>query len=675
MSTAVPPFVVNSSGGDSDIVLAAASRDLTGSRLFQYYMESFFKIPKDIKNDIIYCQRALKAHIKVHQMVLDVFQQQPDADPQQKKRIIDELESEIYEINAEQNFLLLRLRRVIDQFYKMLKKNGIPTDVSATNAMVSSEIVPLISDTSVEIIPITVTYRSSEEKLIEKYFEVQKDPQSEVMTTVVSPPPSPSQLRKKEPANCVEIINLDDDGNILEQIVKTQQQRGQRGQKREYPNSGGSVIGTANTNNNGESLLKKFEMAVTCANASQTSLLKPMNQRVINETVVTPIPVVMPDIKSKMDKGTTLAEIYNQRRQEKEEEQPVSTNVKMSRMNLRQALKRAQAAVRGPAAAVAAAAPLPPPPPPPPQPIAVVPTKPPATKGRPSKASIAAAAAAAAAAAKLRKSPEVSSSSEEGTPERGPTPPHAYWPDELEETRTKAEEYGQEMFLRIFDLYTPEVYAHMQQRRSKRRRRCVQNNSYHYGASGTNYHEPETKKKRKAFLLSPQVKKAIPNKRNKRRSADNASDINSAPPSRSASSSPQDDKRTCNECFKGGYILEQCEQCKSHYHPQCQREEDAPTTQDPKEILSQTKICPTCKRSNDKLLQKEILLNKELQNTAHALELKLAQEKDRREVLQRTGKMYKIQMNSLFKIVDSLKSDNTHGNVTTKSTRSTGHII
>lgn len=357
----------------------------------------------------------------------------------------------------------------------MLKKNGIPTDVNATNAMVSSEIVPLISDTSVDIQPITVTHRNSEEKLIEKYFEVQREPQA-----VASPPPSPpTHLHKKEMANCVEIINLDDDGNIMEQIAKTQQQR-QRGQKRVYPQSTVSSSSSSSNahNNNGESLLKKFEMVMTSPSGPQTSLLKPMNQRVVNETV----PPIVTDVKTKLEKTSTLAEIYNQRRQEKEEEQPVSTNVKMSRMNLRQALKRAQAAVRGPAA-VAVSAPLPPPPPPPPQPVAVVPTKPPATKGRPSKAAIAAAAAAAAAAAKLRKSPEVSSSSEEGTPERGPTPPHAYWPDELEETRTKAEEYGQEMFLRIFDLFTPEVYAHMQQRRSKRRRRCVQNNSYHYGVS------------------------------------------------------------------------------------------------------------------------------------------------------------------------------------------------
>lgn len=37
----------------------------------------------------------------------------------------------------------------------------------------------------------------------------------------------------------------------------------------------------------------------------------------------------------------------------------------------------------------------------------------------------------------------------------------------------------------------------------------------------------------------------------------------------------------------------------------------------------------------------------------------MAEEKDRHEVLQRTGKMYKIQMNKLFKIVNSLKTEST----------------
>lgn len=44
------------------------SLEVSGKHLFQYYLEGFFKIPKDISHDIIYCQRALKAHIKVHQV-------------------------------------------------------------------------------------------------------------------------------------------------------------------------------------------------------------------------------------------------------------------------------------------------------------------------------------------------------------------------------------------------------------------------------------------------------------------------------------------------------------------------------------------------------------------------------------------------------------------------------
>ncbi|XP_013107082.2 immunoglobulin A1 protease autotransporter isoform X1 [Stomoxys calcitrans] len=675
------PLVANngSSSNAASSTMGVPSRDMTGSSLFQYYMESFFKIPREIKNDIIYCQRALKAHIKVHQMVLEVFQQQPDADPQQKKRIIDELESEIYEINAEQNFLLMRLRRVIDEFYKMLKKNGIPTDVNATNAIVSKEIVPYISDGKLDITPFNVMFRNTEEKLIEKYFEVQKDGQEE---KPVTPPPPPAP--KTEP-RCMEVINLDDDGNVIEQKISKPLSR-QRAHKRDHPSASES----------GESLLKSVNMGYS-GNLPQKSLLKPMNQRVANETVP------QAEVKLKTNKNSILDDVYyNQRSKDEKEEKPVelpvSTNVRMSRLNLRQALKRAQAAVRGPTAATATITAFAPPPPPPP-PVHTQTTvvassnqKPAMPKGRPSKATLAAAAAAAAAvASSTRKSPDISSSSEEGTPERGPTPPHAYWPDELEETRTNADEYGQEMFLQIFDLFTPEVQAQMQQRRSKRRRRCVQNNNYHYGsqAGATGSNEPEPKKKRKAFLLSPQVKKALPSKRNKRRSADNASDINSVPPSRSASSSPQDDKRTCNECFKGGYNLEQCDQCKSNYHPQCHREEDEvnnATSRDPKEFLKERKLCPVCKKNNAKLIKKEVLINKNLQNTAQDLELKMAEEKTRREVLQKTGKMYKIQMNNLFKIVNSLKSENigtsiqassftTSSKVSSSTTTGNDHVI
>lgn len=383
----------------------------------------------------------------------------------QKKIILDELESEIYEINAEQNFLFLRLRRIIDEFLKMLKKNDITPDATSTNAFISKEIVPLINDANLDILPINVNFRNTEEKLIEKYFEVQKE-QTEEMPCFDN----------------VEIIDLDDeDGNAVEEKVFKPHGKQKGVNRKEH-------LGNAVLSLNGESLLKNINTQM-----AQPSLLKPMSQRMTNDFMST-------DAQSKIIKAaTTLGDFYKQKKEEKEKpiELPVSTNVKMSRMNLRQALKRAQAAVRGPTAN--ASVPAPPPPPPPTlstlassssssssslnsnnTDVVVKKTAP--TKTRNTRAAVAAAAAAAAAVSGTsRKSPGVSSSSDGGTPERGNTPPHNYWPDEFEETRTKSEEYGQEMFLRLFDLFTPEIHAQLQQRRSKRRRRCVQNNNYHYG--------------------------------------------------------------------------------------------------------------------------------------------------------------------------------------------------
>uniref|UniRef100_A0A1B0B039 PHD-type domain-containing protein n=1 Tax=Glossina palpalis gambiensis TaxID=67801 RepID=A0A1B0B039_9MUSC len=559
----------------SKALSSASSRQLTGNRLFQIYLDNFFKLPKDIKNDIIYCQRAMKAHIKVHQMVLDVFQQQHDADPQQKKRILDELEAEICEINAEQHFLFLRVRRIIDEFHKTLQQNGIPIDTMATNNMVANEIVPHVNDSKIEIVPITVLFRSSEERLIEKYFEIQKE---------------------QKPC---EIIDLDDDGpsssrssRMLMEKKMDRVQDKYRGAKREYSPSAANAA-------NSESLLLNGRNG----NSNGQSLLKPMSQRMSVDTAT--------DMQPKITAAFSLREIYNQATKiqamatagpydtnEKPVELPVSTNVKMSRMNLRQALKRAQAAVRG---------------------------------------------------------PMTTSSSGECTPERGSTPPHSSWPDEIEETRTKVEEYGQEMFLRIFHLFTPEVHAQLQQRRSKRRRRCVQNN--HNIPPTVPVEQSDSKKKRKAFLLSPQVKKTLPNKKAKRRSAEKIDDAayerSLAPPSRSVSSSP-DDKRDCNECLKSGGILEQCDACKFFYHPTCHHKENDCEEINP--LKTEVKLCPTCRKIQEQLLEKELKKNENLEKKARDMELQLAKERDRHDILERTGKQYKIQMNTLLKFVDSIKT-------------------
>lgn len=380
----------------------------------------------------------------------------------------------------------------------MLIKNEIPIDAEATNAFISKQLVPKINDPNLLIVPSTVMARSDEEKLIEKYFEVQKDTKEHEQ---------------------MEVIDLDDDEvpHFNEPPLAHKTYIGCR--KREHNNS---------TSSERESLLKTLPGILA---VPQPSLLKPFNQRMSNDfmsvdvkpNVNNPIKTLGDLYKKKKEETLvqqkvghdlttvdvkpniikpmkTMGDMYQQKTEEKEKEieLPVSTNVKMSRLNLRQALKRAQAAVRGPTnVATPTPAPLPTPPLPPPPPPQL-PENPPSSsytavtevatkKSNSNKTRIARGTAAASAVASVasssgsRKSPVVSSSSEEGTPERGHTPPHNYWPDELEETRTKADEYGQEHFLGFFDLFRKELYAQMQQRRSKRRRRCVQNNNYHYG--------------------------------------------------------------------------------------------------------------------------------------------------------------------------------------------------
>lgn len=61
------------------------------------------------------------------------------------------------------------------------------------------------------------------------------------------------------------------------------------------------------------------------------------------------------------------------------------------------------------------------------------------------------------------------------------------------------------------------------------------------------------------------------------------------------------------------------------------------------------------------------MIHTNLQRCVQDLELQFAKEKDRHEILQRTGKSYKIQMNNLFKIVNSFKTESSSTTSTTNS--------
>ncbi|XP_053948063.1 uncharacterized protein LOC128856773 isoform X1 [Anastrepha ludens] len=619
------------------------------SRMFQYYLDNFFKFPKEIKNDIVYCQRSFKAHIKVHQMVIDVFQQEEDADPAQKQRILDEIESELYEINAEQHFLLLRLRRIIDEFTKLVKKNDVPMDYTATSAWISRELVPLVNDSSIEIFPATVLSRSTEQKLIEKYFEVQKE-------KVV-----------------YEIEDSDEEDNS---VILSNEMKGMRCIK----NNSNSTMFSENIPADGTCPLQS--PSENSNSLSQMSLLKPISQRMVgnvgmvsagfegfqdaskflqmnlieekntggnpeNMGLPSEDPPHLPDTLSKI--GDSLEPLIDL---------PVSKNVKISRLNLRQALNKARTENM---VAKAAANML-------------------ARSGPSSTSSIEtsaanhtakkyeirtraarnnASSAVSVATVSKERNTELNSSSEDSNPERIPTPPQPHLGFmEYGEERTLPEHYGQEMFLRLFQLFTPTVLVQMQQRRSKRKRRTVHNNEradFHYGRiEYGSYPPPE--KKRKAFLLSPQIKRVLQSKRPKRSNAEKSEDTL---PSRSSSSSP-DEKRCCNECLKSGDCFDQCIECKGYYHQLCHPEDDEKSTTYKKASVlenTQQKLCPACRRSQSRLVNKAEAQYQNLHSTAQELEKKLAHEKDRRASLQQESKMYKLQMRNLFNIVNTIKSD------------------
>lgn len=96
------------------------------------------------------------------------------------QRILEELEAEVYEINAEQQFLMLRLNDDLDIFYKKLEENNIQTVPELGNEYISSQIVPLIGDASYKICPQSVLTRDNEEMLIRKHFLISQDEDSGV---------------------------------------------------------------------------------------------------------------------------------------------------------------------------------------------------------------------------------------------------------------------------------------------------------------------------------------------------------------------------------------------------------------------------------------------------------------------------------------------------------------
>ncbi|XP_068159870.1 uncharacterized protein Lint-1 [Drosophila tropicalis] len=525
----------SSSGHKSKKTPSSAAPVSKEHSMFTYYMENCYVLPLELKNDIIYCQRAMRDFLKVHSLVSDVFKEQADADPVQMQQILSELEEEVFEINAEQQYLLLLLSEHLEMFYKRLQDNNIRSVPELGNEYISSLIVPLISDASYRIQPQSVLTRDSEEMLIRKHFLLSQDEEAGV------PPLKLSDLDESIPLMLVPpVASL----GGTQPHKQEEQPEDQLTQLSHLPLP---------------SLLPKPELLIETESMESRSLLIP--RRVGN----IPIKLGHATKRKLMSSPPPLAPITSHKvttsNASSSNSASASTSTSLmdqSRINLRQALKRARKTKQQPRlcdeedleltslenAKKSKASN-----------INVVPKKtssPPSTSvGSGSNGHQTATGGVAAAVgtgtgavgksyktrnnAQHKSSPvpataSGNASSDDSTHEfqlleqQRLCSVAAQWRrDEPRETRILALEYGQEQFLGIFGLYTHEVVKKLNQRHSKRKRRTVQNASgvdFHYGQQlaimdvivAVSRQKKQLKDKQE-FLLSPkekrlQVKKA-----------------------------------------------------------------------------------------------------------------------------------------------------------------------
>lgn len=53
-----------------DFLVKMKKADFTknAQKFFMYYLRKFYKVPESLVNDIVYCQRAMKSHLLMHQV-------------------------------------------------------------------------------------------------------------------------------------------------------------------------------------------------------------------------------------------------------------------------------------------------------------------------------------------------------------------------------------------------------------------------------------------------------------------------------------------------------------------------------------------------------------------------------------------------------------------------------
>ncbi|XP_017077002.1 uncharacterized protein LOC108111882 isoform X2 [Drosophila eugracilis] len=537
------------------------------------------------------------------------------------RRILDELEEEVYEINAEQQFLLMRLNDDLEGFCMKLKENNIAVLPELANEFVSSQVVPLIADANYKIHPKSVMCRDNEEMLIRKHFLLSQDDEAGV------PPLKLSELDEN--------ISL-----VLAQPVKgLGQQIAAVNPQAQWPQSEEAPASVPPSLQPQSEMMKRSLDSTSLKRKNITSTspppLAPITQKVVAPSTVPAQPPQPPnnppiDFEVVAQSRKNLHQALKRARKTKqqprlfdEEEDIEITSLENNRKNKTSEPRKIPspleitnaAANQAPNALTKKSTPQIPP---------QIPVKNNSAKTKNTR----------------RKSSPTLTSNSQPQPQPAVSPSGssddsnaelqqeqqrlfasaAQWRDEPREIRTLPMDYGQESFLGLFGLYTPEVLKKLNQRHSKRKRRTVQNASgvdFHYGQQlnametlvlGTRGHKKV--KDKPEFLLSPKEKRLQANSKRaytrKSKSPDKITEKNSSGGGGGAGSvvsSCQHGEggaskcRKCRECRECKRRVEPeamyCHFCSGLYHMDCHE-----ATKNRQQMQLQNSRCPPCFREH-----------------------------------------------------------------------------
>ncbi|KAG4067820.1 hypothetical protein HA402_010506 [Bradysia odoriphaga] len=125
-----------------------------------------FTIPAEVNNDILYCQKALRHYIHVHQtLAASLHAKNLLDDPR-----LTELENEIQDIGREQKKTVDTLRLYMENFFVHLEKNNLSIDRTVANANVANQLHMNFQGCFEKVEPVNVKRRLSDSELIERYI-------------------------------------------------------------------------------------------------------------------------------------------------------------------------------------------------------------------------------------------------------------------------------------------------------------------------------------------------------------------------------------------------------------------------------------------------------------------------------------------------------------------------